>query len=115
MPTGSGAASNCSIRCMAARASLASPGGRESAGSWWGDAGRTMVRSVSWAVEYIGERRYLLCLSDDLNAHDVRTVQDRSPDGRGRDALQRRLSGLRLERFSREYVHNRLLERGQFG
>src|SRR5689334_20732165 len=115
MPTGSGAASNCSIRCMAARASLASPAGRESAGSWWGDAGRTIVRSVSEADDLIGKLRDRFRFGDVVNAHDVRTGQDRSSDGGGRYALQRRLTGLRQERFSRRADENRQLERGQFG
>src|SRR5579862_9045432 len=116
MPTGNAAASSSSTRCMGGLGSRALPAERRSAGSWWGNAGRTIVRSASEVEHLIGDERGGFHFQYVVDSDDVRTAQDGGGDGGGGGALQepgRSIFRFRKERFARRADDQRKLERGK--
>src|SRR5580698_1667004 len=119
MPTGSAAVFNNSTRCTGAPATRALLAERRSAGSWWDNAGRTIVRSASGArarvtKNLIGDQRSGLHLQNIVNADHVRSAQNSCCYRCSRRALQKpfgRLLQLRQERFARRAQHQGKLER----
>src|SRR5580698_285264 len=119
MPTGSAAVFNNSTRCTGAPETHALLAERRSAGSWWDNAGRTIVRSASEASarvtkDLIGHQRRGFHLQDIVNADHVRSAQNGRCHRRSRRALQKsfgRRVELRQERFARRAQHQGKLER----
>src|SRR5271170_2623521 len=119
MPTGNPAVFNNSTRCTGAPEPRALLAERRSAGSWWGNAGRTTVRSASEArarvTKYlIGHQRRGLHFKNVMYANHMRATENCRCHGGSRRAAQKsfgRFLQLRQERFSRRAHHQRKFER----
>src|SRR5208337_3937959 len=91
MRTASAAVSSNSTRFTDAPASPALLAERRSAGSWWGNAGRTTVRSASEAEDLVRHQGRGLHLKNVVNADHVRAAQDGRCHGSCGGALQKAL------------------------
>src|SRR5580704_5411422 len=116
MRRGKRGASNSSTRCTGAPESLALFAGRRSAGSWWGSAGRTTVRSASEAEHLVGHLYDDMHGRDVVYAHQVSAGENGGGDGSRRSAFDQKVGRLfqgRQKRFARGPDQDRQLQRGE--